>query len=335
MRRSVMFLIFVLVVILFLPIDKNNNQFEISGYTMGSIPYSLKYIEDDNIIGKKSIDSLLINFNNIFSTYIKDSEISKLNNSDKKVIKISSSFFKMLYESKKIFNASGGAYDPTIGPVVNAWGFGPDKNKSMPSKNKIDSLLSFVGFDNLEFDNFSFKKPNSGYYLDFSSIAKGYAVDIISDYLNSKGLKNYFIEIGGEVKAAGYKSNGDPWVVGINSPFDDSKLYALSSLSNKSLATSGNYRNFYKSGDSIIFHTIDPRTGYPSESNMISASVFSSSCFSADAYATAFMVLGFERSKQILEMNDEIDGLLIYTARKEGIKNYISPGILNSIDFVE
>ena len=131
-----MFLIFVLVVILFLPDGKNKNQIEISGYTMGSIPYSLKYIEDDSIIVKKSIDSLLINFNNIFSTYIRDSEISKLNNSDEKVIQISPSFYKMLYESQKIFNVSGGAYDPTIGPVVNAWGFGPDKSKSIPSKNK-------------------------------------------------------------------------------------------------------------------------------------------------------------------------------------------------------
>ena len=180
-------------------------------------------------------------------------------------------FYNLLTESKNIYEATEGAFDPTIGPLVNAWGFGSLKKKNIPSKEEIDSIIKLVGFDKLYFDETIIEKNHKNSYIDFSSIAKGYAVDFLAKYFNDNNVKNYFIDIGGEVKCNGINSSGKIWNIGIENPFlEDSsrKLIASIPLKNLSLATSGNYRNYYVSNDSIIVHIINPKTGYPTESNI-------------------------------------------------------------------
>ena len=219
--------------------------------------------------------------------------------------------------------------------MLTLWGFGPEKLINNPKKSEVNNLLQYVGLNKIKSgDNFLIKNENT--YIDFSSIAKGYAVDILYNFLIEKNIFNFFLDIGGEIRANGNNIKNRNWVVGIENPFEiDSNIpIATASLDNLSIATSGNYRNFYKIGDSLIFHTIDPKTGYPSKTNMLSASVFSETCFLADAYATSFMVMGFEKSKKLSSSIDEIEVLLIYYDNNGEIKKYLSDGIKDKINLI-
>ncbi len=291
---------------------------------MGTIPYNLKYISEEKKIFKSDIDSILIHFNNIFSTYIPNSEISIINKSDGR-IKVSNEFGKLITESRIIYNITDGMFDPTVGPLVNNWGFGPDSFENVPSKKRIKQLLQYVGFDKISYENGYLYKKIKESYIDFSSIAKGYAVDQIHDYLKSKNIENTYVEIGGEVRVSGKNKDGNNWILGILEPSFDKKinLSATVSLENMALATSGNYINNYYVDDSLFFHTINPKTGFPAYTNMLSASVFSSDCLSADAFATAFMAMNFTESKSILESRGDLLGYFIYKESGK-IKKYIS-----------
>ena len=330
-----MLLVFVLLIIFLFPVEQKRKEHSISGFTMGNIPYNIKYISNEVLLNKNEIDSILINFNNIFSTYIPSSEISVINRSSGKV-NISDNFSFLLNQSKSVFKLTDGYFDPTIGPLVNLWGFGPEKLINKPKKSEVYNLLKYVGLNKIKSgDNFLIKNRDT--YIDFSSIAKGYAVDILYNYLIEKKIFNFFLEIGGEVRANGNNIKNLSWVVGIENPFEinSNTPIAIASLDNLSIATSGNYRNFYKIGDSLIFHTIDPKTGYPSKTNMLSASVFSKTCFLADAYATSFMVIGYEKSKQLSSSIDEIEVLLIYYDDDGNVRKYLSDGIKDKIKLIE
>ena len=334
MRRIIMLLVFVLLIIFLFPVEQKNKEYSISGFTMGKIPYNIKYISKEVLLNKNEIDSILISFNNIFSTYIPSSEISVINRSSGKV-NISDDFSFLLDQSKSVYKLTDGYFDPTIGPIVNLWGFGPEKLTNNPKKSEVNNLLQYVGLNKIKSgDNFLIKNKNT--YIDFSSIAKGYAVDLLYNFLIEKNIFNFFLDIGGEIRANGNNIKNRNWVVGIENPFEiDSNIpIATASLDNLSIATSGNYRNFYKIGDSLIFHTIDPKTGYPSKTNMLSASVFSETCFLADAYATSFMVMGFEKSKKLSSSIDEIEVLLIYYDNNGEIKKYLSDGIKDKINLI-
>ena len=326
--------VFVLIVIFLFPSQERNKEFSISGSTMGNIPYNIKYISREVLLDKNEMDSILVEFNKIFSTYISSSEISVINRSSGQ-IDISDSFAFLLEESRRVYEFTDGYFDPTIGPLVNLWGFGPDKTINNPTQLEVNSKLKNVGLNKIDFeDNILTKSRDT--YIDFSSIAKGYAVDVLHDHLSNKKINNFFIEIGGEVRVKGKNIRNQDWVVGIENPFKaDSNIIATVSLDNLSIATSGNYRNFYQIGDSMIFHTIDPTTGYPAYTNMLSASVFSKTCFLADAYATSFMVMGFEKSKQLSSSIDEIEVLLIYYDKNGEIKKYLSEGIIEKIKLIE
>ena len=333
MRRIVMLSVFVLIVIFLFPSQERNKEFSISGSTMGNIPYNIKYISREVLLDKNEMDSILVGFNNIFSTYIPSSEISVINRSSGK-IEISDSFAFLFEASKRVFELTDGYFDPTIGPLVNLWGFGPDKLINNPKQSEVNSLLKNVGLNKIVLENNVLIK-SKGAYIDFSSIAKGYAVDILNDHLINKKISNFFIEIGGEVRVKGKNIKNFDWVVGIENPFEiDSNIIATASLDNLSIATSGNYRNFYEIGDSIIFHTIDPNTGYPAYTNMLGASVFSKTCFLADAFATSFMVMGFEKSKQLSSSVDEIEVMLIYYDENGNIRKYLSDGIKEKINLI-
>lgn len=301
----------------------------ITGTTMGTT-YSIKYLNEDRLNLKGSLDSLLETYNQSLSTYIPNSEISQFNNNT--LIKFELPYFYTVLEaSKEVYSKTGGAFDPTVMPLVNAWGFGP-QDSAMPDSNHVDSLRALVSFDSLFYDSVSICKLKEGVQLDFSAIAKGNAVDVVADFLKEKGLKDMFVEIGGEIAAYGNNETGKPWAVYIEKPVKDSlQAMATVRLDNKAIATSGNYRRFYMKDGKKYAHTISPFTGYPVEHSLLSASVFADNCTIADAYATAFMVLGLDGAQKILEENSEIEAYLIYSDEGGTLKSYITPGIESAI----
>lgn len=306
---------------------------EFIGQTMGT-SYSVKYIDPQGRNLKSGIDSVLVAFNLSLSTYIPESEISRFNRDA--LIKFESPFFyPVLKRSKEIYEKTDGAFDPTIGPLVNAWGFGPDKSKN-PDKVTVDSLRQLVNFDSIFFDEVSACKMMKGMKLDFSAIAKGYGVDVVAKYLMDRGIENLFVEIGGEIYCRGLNEQGKPWRVGINYPTYDTKkqemAQAVVAVYNRAIATSGNYRNYYEVDGVKYSHTIDPVTGYPVQHSLLSASVFAPDCMTADAYATAFMVLGYEKAILIDVREQDIEVYLIYSGENGQLKTYASPGLADKIE---
>lgn len=299
----------------------------ISGQTMGTIIYNVKFIGDGSEVLKEEIDSVLHAFNQSLSTYIPSSEISRLNDSTSLAFE-STYFYPVLARSKEIFEATEGTFDPTVGPLIQAWGFGPEKQIPQLDSAKVDSLRDLSGFDLVDFDKNGVSMPDF-FQLDFSAIAKGYAVDLVGELLEVNGVSNYLVEIGGEVRCRGVNDEDKSWSLGIEDPtvsLDEQKLLAIVRLKDLSLATSGNYRNYYEKDGKIYAHIIDPRTGYTAQHNLLSASVFASDCMTADAYATGLMVLGLEKSKEIIS-RDNIDAILIYRDQAGALKSYVSPGI--------
>ncbi|MDE0470413.1 MAG: FAD:protein FMN transferase [Ekhidna sp.] len=299
----------------------------ISGQTMGTIIYNVKYLGslDDGL--QAETDSVLKAFNQSLSTYIPDSEISTLNNTGNLTFR-SPYFYPVLAGSKEIFHKTDGAFDPTVGPLIDAWGFGPEKQTSAPDSATVDSLLEVIGFQNLNFNEERAMLPEH-YRLDFSAIAKGYAVDLVGELLEEKGIENYLVEIGGEVRCRGVNRRSKSWSLGIEDPtvaLNEQELLAIVRLKNLSLATSGNYRNYYKKNGIIYAHIIDPRTGYTAEHNLLSVSVFASDCMTADAYATALMVLGLNASQKLVEQED-IEAILIFRKEDGSLGSYVSAGI--------
>lgn len=313
---------------------KENLQLvEISGTTMGTIGYSVKYFNENGENYSSEIDSLLKVWNLSLSTYIPESEISRFNSGDSCFQFESKYFLPVLEASKIVYEKSRGAFDPTVGPIVNAWGFGPDKSM-VPDSAKVDSLKLLVGFDKISFDDTKVCKHISGIKLDFSAIAKGYAVDVVAAYLADKGIKDLLVEIGGEIVCRGSKPGDTPWITAIEDPtveVYEREILALAELNNKAVATSGNYRNYYVRDGRKYAHTIDPATGYPVFHDLLSTSVFAENCMIADAYATAFMVVGLEKAKDILSKDESLDAYLIYTDEDGSLKTFVTEGIASHI----
>ncbi|MEH0158350.1 FAD:protein FMN transferase [Limibacter armeniacum] len=306
---------------------EKTTHFLIEGQTMGTI-YHIKYIDLEGRMLKDEVDSLLVVFNQSLSTYIKDSEISRFNDNDSLVYE-SQFFYPILKSSYEIYENTNGAFEPTVLPLVKAWGFGPGKRQEL-NEEKVDSLMSYIGMDKVQFDDHQVKKTEKGVQLDFSALAKGYGVDVVAQLLDKKGIKDYMVEIGGEVVCRGVNEKGDVWAIGIDNPKYQEEggkaASAIVKLKDKALATSGNYRNFYIKDGKKYAHTLDPRTGYPVQHSLLSASVFAPDCMTADAYATAFMVLGKDSAMQILSSHSELEGLLIYDEDGE-LKVFSTDGV--------
>jgi FAD:protein FMN transferase len=306
-----------------------------SGQTMGTT-YSLTYLTESGKNLQSSVDSLLVVFNNSLSTYIPDSEISQFNRADSLLFKLPY-LPQVLNASKKVFQNTNGAFDPTIGPLVNVWGFGPG-GPELKDSTDISLLLDAVGFDKIQFDEKLVRKTKPGMYLDFSAIAKGQGVDVIADFLNKKGIENYLVEIGGELVAKGVNEKGELWKVGINRPDESanaSDLYSIIALENRGMATSGNYRNYYVRDSVKISHTINPATGYPVNHSLLSATVLAKDCMTADAYATAMMVMGLDRAIQLDSTLSEIEVFLIYDDGKGGYATFASETLKPYLSFIQ
>lgn len=310
------FLLFLILGTVYIAHERNQSNAFISeeGAIFGTI-YHVTYQSKNSL--KQDIEAELAKVDSSLSMFNPQSNISKLNTGkEKEADKMVQEMFSL---SKKINNATYGAFDPTVAPLVNAWGFG-FKHQQIPDEKQVDSLRQFVGFERLRMNNQGFiQKDDERMMLDFSAIAKGYATDRVAQVLRKNGVQNFMVEIGGEIVVSGTNAHGDPWRIGINKPdaVAVDPVQEILSVSNCAMATSGNYRNYYvtASGNRLA-HTIDPRSGYPIQHNILSSTVFAPSCAVADAYATAFMVLGLDSAQMVLEKHPELQAYFIIDAGK-------------------
>jgi len=278
------------------------------GETMGTT-YNIKIRTDkeDNMLHgriKKELESI----NAQMSVFDKNSEINAINNADAdKWIELSPEMSVLLNDSYKVYKKSDGAFDPTIGKLVDLWGFGANQTKRIPTEEEIENVLKYSGFDKIKFsaDYTKLKKDNPNTYMNLSAVAKGYGVDRIADFLKSEGYKNFLVEIGGEIYAAGTRNkNGEKWNIGVMNPQSNNENAAVVKIKDGAVATSGDYFNYFYSDDIRYSHTISLKTGKPVRSNLTAVTVFMDSCMFADAYATAFMVMGDKKGPQFADKND-------------------------------
>lgn len=285
-----------------------------------------------------AIEQLLNRFDQSLSTYAPNSLISKINRNEGNV-RLDSYLHTLLEKAQEVYMESNGAFDITIAPVANAWGFGSLPKMKVDSQ-AIDSLLQFVGMDKIELNGHHLVKLDSNVQLNVNAIAQGYAVDVLAKMLERKGIVNYLVEIGGELRSKGVNAEGKAWRIGIDKPEEGNmiagqNLQAVVSLHDKALATSGNYRKFYEEDGIKYSHSLDPRTGYPVQDRILSATVLSNDCMDADAYATALMVMGFDKSISFLKKHPELDAYLIYSDEQGEFRTYLTPGMMKVVEELE
>ena len=298
-----------------LPGTSERTYMSIRGLTQGTT-YMIKYSSADSTNYRPYIKNILEEIDSSMSTYRDNSIISNINQNDPSAL-VDEHFGAVYQTAKKVSRMTGGAFDITVAPLVNAWGFGFTEKRELDS-TKVDSLLEFVGYETIRLEDGKIYKNDRRTMIDMSAIAQGYAVDVIGEFLNRRGVEDYLVEIGGEVVTKGKNPDGDAWRIGIDKPVDSSsmeerQLQAVVSLKNQAIATSDNYRQFYVEDGVKYSHTINPKTGYPVKHNLLSVSVFAENCVFADALATAFMVMGREKSKALLENHGSLGAYFIYS----------------------
>lgn len=299
----------------------------VNGLIFGTV-YKITYQYDGDL--KAEIDDELKRFDNSLSPFNDTATISRINRNEDIV---PDTFFTNVFRrSMEISKETDGAFDITVAPLANAWGFGFKKG-AFPDSAMIDSLLEMTGYTKVRLsETGKVVKQDERIMLSCSAIAKGYAVDVIAEFLEKKGIKNFMVDIGGEIVARGENPKKALWRIGINKPIDDSlsvnqELQTVLSVTNVGIATSGNYRNFYYKDGKKYAHTIDPRTGYPVQHNILSATVIAKDCMSADAYATAFMVMGLEEAERFSDTHPDIDACFIYANESGGFETYFTKGM--------
>jgi len=308
---------------------KDNTK--IAGQIFGTT-FSILY--DSNIDYSKQVDSLFAVVNQSMSTYIPDSDISRINRNETQLI--DEHFKTVLFKSIEIFDFTNGAFDPTIGAVVNAWDFGPEGEILELDSLKINSLMTSVGLGNVyikkDAEGYKIDKPE-GAFLDFNAIAKGYGVDVIGEFLEHNDIKNYLVEIGGEIRAKGINMEKNmPWRVGLDQPRFDGEQSVLKaiSLSDVGMATSGTYRKFKTDDNGNRYaHIINTKTGYPSKTNILSVSVIAKDCMTADGYATAFQAMGIEKVTEFLKSHSELKVFLVFENDEQELETLSLNGFAN------
>lgn len=298
------------------------------GQTQGTY-YAVTYFDAEGRNFQAQIDSILGAFDLSVSMWVPESVISRINRSDS-LARPDDWFIDIFRRSQEIAAKTGGAFDCTVGPLVNAWGFG-FKGKMNMDQAKVDSLLQYVGYQKVSLDNRGRIIRPEGVRFDFNAIAQGYAVDVIGNYLASRGITNYLVDIGGEVLGKGRKPGGQPWLVGIEDPAADSlsdrTINTRVKLTDRALSTSGNYRKYYEENGIRYSHTIDPHTGYPVRHSLLSVSVLAGDCATADGYATAFMVMGFEQARGFVENQPDMEAFFILDSGSGTFQTYATKGM--------
>ena len=293
--------------------------------------YHIVYQCDSDLT--QSINAELAKVDQSLSPFNEHSVITAVNNNQEVVL--DSMFLDVYQKALQISRETDGAFDITVAPLVNAWGFG-FKNGSQPSAPQVDSLKQIVGYQKVSLVDGKIVKQDSRMMLDCSAIAKGYGCDAVARLLRNRGIKNFMVEIGGEIVASGVNDKQKPWTIGVTKPTDDSlnignELQTILNVTDKAMATSGNYRNFYYQGGKKFAHTIDPKTGYPVQHSILSATVLADECAIADAYATSFMVMGLEGAKVILQRHPELMAYLIYSDENGNNAVWFSPSLQDKI----
>ena len=325
--KNKLFLLLALLPLFWFGCEQSNYQ-KISGETQGTT-YHITYNYDKFL--KPQVDSILRVIKYTASTFDPNSIISKVNRNEP--IKVNQHFINIFNEAMRISEASGGAFDITVGPLVDAYGFGPTKRLNHLTRKQIDSILQFVGFHKVKIVNGFVVKQDPRIQLDMNALAQGYTVDVIADYFDSLGIKDYLVEVGGELLAKGKNELGEAWRVGIDKPIENSteanrEIQLVIGLKGrkKAIATSGNYRRFYVENGVKFTHTIDPHTGLPVRDSLLSVSILAPTCMVADGYATACMVVGFKKALKMVEKDPRLEGFFIYVDKKGRYKTYMTKG---------
>ncbi len=305
---------------------------KLEGKTMGT-SYHITYFDRQKRNFQSSVDSLMVLVNKSINTYDTSSEISRFNRASRSFTFRLPYFFPPLKKSQEVVAGSQGAYDPTVMPLVNAWGFGP-KKVERPDTAEVMAVRAFVGFEKVAFDKDSIWKNDPRVQIDFSAIGQGYGADVIADFFKLKSVENFFIELGGEGVAWGKNiQDARIWEIGIldpNSDYVEQKFIAYARLTNKGYSTSGNYFNYREVDGKKYSHTIDPISGFPVQHALLSATVFAADCATADAWATAFMSMGHMKGIEVLKGHPELDVLFVFNA-EDGLKTFLSEGISSEV----
>ncbi len=301
-----------------------------TGFIFGTV-YNVTYQSDRSL--KKEIEAQMKLVDQALSTFNKQSIISAINNN--KPVEVNQMFKDVFTLAETVSAETDGAFDITVAPLVNEWGFG-FKSGVKPTPQVIDSLRTLVGYRKVHLDGDRIVKADPRIMLDCSAIAKGYGSDVVARYLRQQGIKNFMVEIGGEIVTSGISEKRLPWKIGVTKPVDDSlqtsqELQTVLNVTDKAMATSGNYRNFYYKDGKKYAHTIDPKTGYPVQHSILSSTVIAGNCATADAYATSFMVLGMEGAKAVLKRHPELMVYFIYADDKGNNQVWYSPSMKDKI----
>ena len=301
------------------------------GFIFGT-NYKITYQYADDL--KPEIEAQMLMVDSALSMFNEQSTISYVNRNED--YQPNPMFTEVITKALAISEETNGAFDITVAPLVNAWGFG-FKSGDMPTQAAVDSIRKFIGYKKIELTDGHIKKTDPRIMLDCSAIAKGYGCDVVAAYLEKKGIINYMVMIGGEVVTKGINPTRLPWRIGVTKPTDDTlgieqETQTVLNVTDKAMATSGNYRNFYYKGGKKYAHTIDPATGRPVQHSLLSATVLAKDCATADAYATSFMVMGMERARQLLEKHKELMAYFIYTDQKGELAVWFSPSLQDKIE---
>ena len=301
-----------------------------SGMVFGTV-YNITYECDSDL--HQAIKAELQKVDNSLSPFNDHSIITAINQN--KDVVPDEMFLTVYNKAMEISRETSGAFDITVAPLVNAWGFG-FKNGIQPNRHQVDSLRRLIGYEKIALKDGRIVKQSPGIMLDCSAIAKGFGSDVVADFLRQHGVTNFMVEIGGEIVTSGVNPQRLPWKIGVIKPTDDtlsvkSEILSVLNVTDLAMATSGNYRNFYYKGGKKYAHTIDPKTGYPVQHSLLSATVLAKDCATADAYATSFMVLCIDGAKKILERHPELMVYFIYADANGQNAVWCSPSLKDKI----
>ncbi len=324
--KAVFLVVLILASILIIKQQRTTPYQHNTGFIFGTT-YSITYQYSKDL--QPEIEAEMKDVDAALSTFNKQSIITAINNNHK--TKLNKKFTEVFELAENISRETDGAFDITVAPLVNEWGFGFKKGVDL-TKHTIDSLREIVGYQKVALKDGTIVKQDPRINLDCSGVAKGYGSDCVANLLRSHGIENFMVEIGGEVVTSGINPDRLPWKIGVTKPVDDltqqgGELQTVLNITDKAMATSGNYRNFYYKGGKKYAHTIDPKTGYPVQHNILSATVVANNCATADAYATAFMVLGLEKAKAILDKHPELMVYFIYSDKNGKNAVWFSPSM--------
>lgn len=331
----IVFLLFLIVGSIYIIRQQNTMPYQHNEGQIFGTTYHITYQSDKDL--HREILQRLQLVDQTFSTFNDESIISKINRNEP--VKLNQMFIEVFDLAKTVSKDTHGAFDITVAPLVNVWGFG-FKSGTPPTKAVIDSLRLLTGYEKVKLIGSTVRKQDPRIMLDCSAIAKGYGSDVVAQYLRSQDVENFMIEIGGEIVVQGNSDKRLPWKIGVTKPTDDStqvnnELQTVLNVSNTAMATSGNYRRFYYKNGKKYAHTIDPKTGYPVQHNILSATVLANTCAKADAYATSFMVLGLEKTQQVLQHHPDLMVYLIYADGQGKNKVWYSPSLKKAIQGAE